>query len=45
MVLFAALIVPVNRLLFQPIFRVLDERDASIAGTRARAERLEHEAN
>jgi F-type H+-transporting ATPase subunit b len=42
--LFVALIFPVNRLLFQPIFAVLDAREDKIDGTRARAERLETQA-
>ncbi|MFQ5417845.1 MAG: hypothetical protein ACE5FL_12460, partial [Myxococcota bacterium] len=40
---FAALIYPVNALILKPIFRVLDERDEKIAGTRRRAERLANE--
>lgn len=44
-VLFVALIVPVNQLLFKPIFRVLDVRDERIAGTRARAVQLEQETD
>jgi F-type H+-transporting ATPase subunit b len=44
LVLFALLIVPVDRLLFRPVFRVLDERAAKIEGTRARAARIEREA-
>jgi F-type H+-transporting ATPase subunit b len=43
-VLFLALILPMNQLLFKPIFRVLDEREERIAGTRARAAQLEREA-
>lgn len=35
--LFILLIFPVNKLLFHPIFRVLDERDARIEGARRRA--------
>ena len=37
-VLFVLLVFPVNKLLFHPIFRVLDERDARIEGARKRAE-------
>lgn len=37
-VLFAVLIVPVNKLLFQPILRVLDERRERIESARARAD-------
>lgn len=43
--LFTVLVVPVNQLVFKPIFRVLDERDARIAGTRARAIHLEQETD
>ena len=43
--LFLLLVYPVNRLIFRPIFRVLDERDAKIAGTREKAERLFTEAD
>ena len=42
--LFAALIVPVNTLLFKPIFRVLEDREEKIDGTLTRAERLGVEA-
>lgn len=35
--LFALMIVPVNRLLIQPMLAVLDERDEKIAGARGRA--------
>jgi F-type H+-transporting ATPase subunit b len=41
---FVLLVYPVNRLLFQPIFRVLDEREEKIDGTRRDAERLAREA-
>jgi len=44
LLLFTLLIVPVNTVIFRPIFRALDERDDKIAGTRARAERLERDA-
>ena len=37
---FFLLVYPVNALLFKPIFRVLDERDSKIAGTREKAESL-----
>jgi F-type H+-transporting ATPase subunit b len=43
--LFLVLIYPVNMLIFKPIFRVLDERDAKIAGTREKAENLFAEAD
>ena len=39
-VLFVLLIFPVNKLLFHPIFRVLDERDARIEGARKRADEI-----
>lgn len=35
--LFALMIIPVNRLLIQPMLKVLDERDERIAGARSRA--------
>jgi len=38
--LFAILIVPVNTLLFKPIFRVIEDREDRIDGTLSRAERL-----
>jgi F-type H+-transporting ATPase subunit b len=44
MLLFAALMFPANALLFKPIFRVLDEREQRIGGTRQRAERIRAEA-
>jgi F-type H+-transporting ATPase subunit b len=40
MVFFALLIYPMNALIFQPIFRVLDEREAKTAGTRREADAL-----
>lgn len=43
-VLFVLLIVPVNQLLFKPLFRVLDAREEKIEGTRARARKLEADA-
>ena len=43
--IFALLVYPVNQLIFRPIFRVLDERDAKITGTREKAERLFTEAD
>lgn len=42
--LFAALIIPVNNLIFKPMFRVLDEREERIAGARRRAESLDKQA-
>ena len=44
MVLFVLLVFPVNKLLFHPIFRVLDERDARIEGARKRAAQIGAEA-
>lgn len=43
-VVFALLIIPVNALLFKPLFQVIDERDQKIRGARARAAALEAEA-
>ena len=43
-VLFVLLVAPANALVFKPLLRVLDEREARTAGTRAKAEKLEHEA-
>ena len=39
-VLFVLLVFPVNKLLFHPIFRVLEERDARIEGARKRADEI-----
>jgi F-type H+-transporting ATPase subunit b len=44
-VLFALLVVPVNMLILKPLLRVLDERLEHIEGVRARAERLEKDAD
>ena len=44
LVLFIALIFPVNALLFRPIFAALDAREDKIAGTRTRADKLAAEA-
>jgi F-type H+-transporting ATPase subunit b len=44
LVIFVLLIVPVNAIIFKPIFRALDDRNDKISGTRARAERLERDA-
>jgi len=38
--LFVLMVFPVNKLLFHPIFRVLDERDARIEGARKRADEV-----
>lgn len=43
-VVFLLLIFPVNRLIFRPIFRVLDSRKDQIDGDRARAEMLSKQA-
>jgi F-type H+-transporting ATPase subunit b len=43
-VLFGAMVFPVNALILKPIFRVLDEREDKIAGTRRRAEKLTADA-
>lgn len=43
-VFFVVLLFPVNALLFQPLLRVLEQREERISGTRARAEKLEREA-
>ncbi len=42
--LFAALIVPVNTILFKPIFKVIEDREERIDGTLNRADRLGTEA-
>ena len=42
--LFVLMIFPINKLLFQPIFRVLDEREARIEGARKRADEIGAEA-
>lgn len=44
-ILFTLLIMPMNKLIFQPVFRVLDERAAKISGARNRALQLESEAD
>jgi F-type H+-transporting ATPase subunit b len=43
-VLFVLLVFPVNKLLFHPLFRVLDEREARIEGARKRADQVGAEA-
>ncbi len=43
-VLFALLMVPVNAILFKPIFQVLDAREERTSGTRARAEKVMKDA-
>lgn len=42
---FALLVVPLDRLLFRPLFRVLDERAERIEGARGRASELQAEAD
>ena len=44
LVVFIALIVPLNALIFRPLLRVLDARDDKIAGARRRAEQVEGQA-
>jgi F-type H+-transporting ATPase subunit b len=41
---FVLLIIPMNGVIFKPLFKVLDERDAKIDGARRRASRLEEDA-
>lgn len=41
---FVLLIVPVNRLVFVPLLRAMDEREDRIVGARRRGEKLEHDA-
>ncbi len=43
-VLFALLMVPVNAILFKPIFQVLDAREERTSGTRNRAEKVMKDA-
>jgi F-type H+-transporting ATPase subunit b len=42
--LFVLLIAPAHALVFKPLLKVLDEREARIAGTRAKADKLEQDA-
>lgn len=44
-VLFLVMIVPVNRLILQPLLGVLEEREARIAGARARADEIARRAD
>jgi F-type H+-transporting ATPase subunit b len=44
-VLFLALIVPCQKLLFEPLLRVLDERKARIEGRELQAREIEQDAN
>ncbi len=44
MAAFLLLIVPLNQLLFKPLFGVLDEREARIAGARRRGDQLQEQA-
>lgn len=43
-IVFIALILPLNALIFQPLFRVLDARDNKISGARQRAVQVEAQA-
>jgi F-type H+-transporting ATPase subunit b len=43
-IFFAALMFPLNALIFQPIFRVLDAREEKTSGTRKRADQLASDA-
>ena len=45
LIAFAILALPLNALLFQPIFRALDARAERIQGARARSEHLQREAD
>ena len=42
---FVLLVVPMNKMIFRPLFKVLDERAAKITGARDRAQHLEQEAD
>lgn len=44
-VAFVLLIFPLNQLIFKPIFRSLDERDARIQGAHSRSNQLDHDAD
>lgn len=43
--LFVVLILPLDRLLFQPLFRVLEQREEKIDGAKRRADRLARDAD
>jgi F-type H+-transporting ATPase subunit b len=45
LLVFVLLIYPVNRLLFRPVFKVLELRDQNISGNRESAERVGREAD
>lgn len=45
LIFFVLLVWPLNRLLFRPLFRVLEERDDHIRGTRERAEVVSAQAD
>ena len=45
LLLFMLLVLPVNALLLRPVFRVLDDREDRIAGTRERADKVSAEAD
>lgn len=44
LLVFVVIIFPLNALIFQPLLRVMDERDEKIEGARARADRVERQA-
>lgn len=44
LVFFVLLMFPANKLLFKPIFRVLDEREKQTSGTRRRADKIMRDA-
>ena len=44
MLLFVALIFPLNKILFQPLLKAIEEREARIDGARTRAAKLDEEA-
>jgi len=45
LIAFGLLVIPLNALIFQPIFRALDARAERIQGARARSEHLQREAD
>jgi len=45
LIAFAVLVIPLNALIFQPIFRALDARAERIQGARQRSEHLQREAD
>lgn len=44
LVVFVLLVLPLNRLIFQPLLKVMDEREERIDGARRRAEQLQQQA-